>query len=733
MYDDNAPKLIANGYYPLPTAPVGFKPAKSPVRWIPSFNSFQLLQGWSTRPAPIITPQPGANIGVRCGGCLVVLDYDDDDAALKVSESVPSPINKAGKRAFSSFHYADFDVPSEDFFDAAGNKVLQILSTGRQTVIPPSIHPDTGQPYRWTNGHSLYDTPLKALPALPRDYRERIMALGYLPKREPVEEKVNPETGEIGGSDDDWRELNNVALKNLAAWVPGLNLFKCKRRVGRFANYDAVATWRESSTGRPLEQRAPNLRISGLGIKDFGDGRTYTPIDLVMAARNSSAAEAFCWLEEKLLPQKADIEIDLEACKLAQSQVDLDKLAEDAPKTAPEEDGVRVYGRIRLVPYDAIPPEKLKRRMWLYRRHYLGGTVSSTVGDSGIGKTSLSLIEIVGLSIGYDLLGKEKLQPHRCWYHNGEDTRDEINLRLGAICEYYALDQAEVRKHLTITCGLDMPVEVAAGSPPVIDKKLVEDIAAAIIGEGFQVAVFDPLITMHQVNENGVEIRTVLRNVFARVANFTGCAIELPHHTRKLFPGAEEATADDARGSTEIKAAVRGMRMASLMSKAEAELHQISEKDRLSYFKMYSAKANMTKRGNVFWYKIEGHELPNGVPEEGIPGENVGVVTKWEPPSPLDPLTLYTLDDKKFWYELAKNGGHRYDQRALDWFGHKIAERLRLKARTNSEHKRRAAAVLEALIEEGVLAVESCADGASRRKVTWVVAGKPTWVDTIDG
>ena len=196
--------------------------------------------------------------------------------------------------------------------------------------------------------------------------------------------------------------------------------------------------------------------------------------------------------------------------------------------------------------------------MWLYRRHYLGGTVSSTVGDSGIGKTSLSLIEIVGLSIGRDLLGNEKLCPHRCWYHNGEDTRDEINLRLGAICEYYGLDQDEVRKNLTITCGLDMPVEVAAGSPPVVDKKLVQDIADAIVGEGFEVAVFDPLITVHQVNENGVEIRTVLRNVFARVANFTGCSIELPHHTRKLFPGVEEASADDARGSTEIKAAVRG-------------------------------------------------------------------------------------------------------------------------------------------------------------------------------
>jgi hypothetical protein len=178
---------------------VGFTPAKSPVRWIPSLNQFRLLQGWNTRPAPILTPQPGANIGVRCGGGLVAFDYDDEDAALEISEAFDlSPVNKAGQRAWTPFYRADFEVPSEDFFDAAGRKVLQILSTGRQTVIPPSIHPDTKEAYRWTNGRSLYDTPLAELPLLPRDYRERILRLGYAPERvaEPVE-KVDPETGEI--------------------------------------------------------------------------------------------------------------------------------------------------------------------------------------------------------------------------------------------------------------------------------------------------------------------------------------------------------------------------------------------------------------------------------------------------------------------------------------------------------------------------------------------------------
>jgi hypothetical protein len=123
-YDENAPLLVQRGYYPLPTAPVDFKPAKAPVQWIPSLGKFSLLTGWNTRAAPILTPQPGANIGVRCGGGLVAFDYDDEEAALTISEAFePSPVNKAGQRAWTPFYRADFDVPSEDFFDSNGRKV----------------------------------------------------------------------------------------------------------------------------------------------------------------------------------------------------------------------------------------------------------------------------------------------------------------------------------------------------------------------------------------------------------------------------------------------------------------------------------------------------------------------------------------------------------------------------------------------------------------------------------
>jgi AAA domain-containing protein/bifunctional DNA primase/polymerase-like protein len=612
IYDKHAPLLVERGYFPLPISPAGFEPAKVPVRNVPSLGGYHLLAGWNTRSVPITTPQPGANIGVRCGNGLVAFDFDDEDAALAISEAFdPSPVNKAGRRAWTPFYRADFDVPSEDFFDPEGRKVLQILSTGRQTVLPPSIHPDTNEPYRWTNGKSLYDTPLSELPLLPRDYRERILAISYVSgKVEKKEQRIGPETGEVqnGFDNNPFQEINALALRNLAAWVLDLGLYGCKRRKGRFASYEAVATWRQSTTGKALEERSPNLKISGSGIKDFGDGKGYSPLDLVMAAQSCSLSEAFSWLEERVLPKKAEVEVDWE--KIVETpEAPLSPGGEEEAEgqdsgDAPPPDGrddARTYGRIRLLRYDAIPPELLPRRPWIYRRHYLRKTVSMTVGDSGIGKTSLGLTEAVGLAIGRDLLGNEQIKPYKVWYHNGEDTRDEINLRLGAICRHYGLDQTEVQRNLFITCGLDMPVQVAAGGPPIIDKKLVQNVTDAISGEEIDVSIFDPLVTMHGVNENSTEIRSVLREVFARIGNFTGCAVEIAHHTRKLFPGQTESTGSDVRGSTEIKAAVRGMRTVNVMSKTEAELYEIGEEDRLSYFKTVRDKANMARRGQVYW------------------------------------------------------------------------------------------------------------------------------------
>jgi hypothetical protein len=100
-----------------------------------------------------------------------------------------------------------------------------------------------------------------------------------------------------GGDDTPWRQLNEAALANLAAWVPALDLYKCRPARG---GYEAVPAWRPSSRGRPLEERDCSLGISPKGIKDFGANVGHTALDLVMLARDCSFGEAFTWLDEQL-------------------------------------------------------------------------------------------------------------------------------------------------------------------------------------------------------------------------------------------------------------------------------------------------------------------------------------------------------------------------------------------------------------------------------------------------
>src|SRR5262249_44799710 len=255
MYNENAARLIEQGYFPIPIAPGTKKPGK----WVPSFNRFCDIPDWQNHKKPIDSPQPNAGIGVRCGDGLIAFDFDDDEAALIISEVFdPTPVNKSGQKGWTAFYRVDFEVPNENFYDQSGRLALQVLSKGKQTVIPPSVHKETGQPYKW-NGRTLLDTPLTELPLLPRDYRERITKLGYSLSRGTVE-VVDPETGEIttepGGMIADpgetpFSELNSVALKNLAAWVPQLGLYKLRRNAGRTATYKAVASWRPSTTGKP--------------------------------------------------------------------------------------------------------------------------------------------------------------------------------------------------------------------------------------------------------------------------------------------------------------------------------------------------------------------------------------------------------------------------------------------------------------------------------------------------
>jgi Bifunctional DNA primase/polymerase, N-terminal len=171
VYDIFAPKYVARGLHPLPIGPG----TKKPMHWVPSLGKFENMVNWSDPRRPVVTPpQPGAGIGVRLGiqsdgTYLIAFDWDSDDAATEAMSSTifPQTVTKWGGRGFTAFYRSKEPVATRSF-KIGGRVALQILSDGTQTVVPPTIHPDTKQPYAWGGKYQLFDLLMTDLPALPQ-------------------------------------------------------------------------------------------------------------------------------------------------------------------------------------------------------------------------------------------------------------------------------------------------------------------------------------------------------------------------------------------------------------------------------------------------------------------------------------------------------------------------------------------------------------------------------------
>lgn len=287
-----APALVAGCYSPLPILPDTKRPA---------------LSGWEKycNEAPAVTfvagysRAPAMGIGIACGfGGLIAVDLDDDSLIDPILAVLPLVlVAKKGRKGLTAFYRSDEALPSKNYRTTDKRGLLDFLSGGKQTVVPPSRHSDTGQPYTWLTERTLLDTPLADLPVFTREHfvaMEGILRAHGWDASEPT----RPQGAAVAfaggsGAASLFREANDRALANLHAWAPKLALPK-----GHWqgAKYRAVAPWRTSGSGRAVGRRNTNLSISPGGIEDFGTGETFTPIDVVMKAHNCTAGEALDWL-----------------------------------------------------------------------------------------------------------------------------------------------------------------------------------------------------------------------------------------------------------------------------------------------------------------------------------------------------------------------------------------------------------------------------------------------------
>lgn len=87
----------------------------------------------------------------------------------------PITLKKAGAKGETWLYRAPYLEPAEPrgtlspSWNINGQRVCDFIGPGRQTLLPPTVHPDTKQSHRWTGADALEDVDPAELPVLSAD------------------------------------------------------------------------------------------------------------------------------------------------------------------------------------------------------------------------------------------------------------------------------------------------------------------------------------------------------------------------------------------------------------------------------------------------------------------------------------------------------------------------------------------------------------------------------------
>ena len=384
----------------------------------------------------------------------------------------------------------------------------------------------------------------------------------------------------------------------------------------------------------------------------------------------------------------------------------------------PDEAAARINGHTALhaTPYRWPDPASLPRRQWLMGHWLLRGEVTAIIAPGGTGKSTIGNTIALSLASGQPLLGKPLHRgPQAVWVFNLEDGTDELERQMSAACGYHGIGPDDCGDRLHLDSGLVQPLCTASEDRDgfTLAEDVFVQLAATIRERSIATVIVDPFVSSHAVRESSNEAIDAIAKRWKRLAQETGCAVVLVHHTRKL--GGREVTAEDGRGAVALRDAARVVLPLNPMGDKEAEELGIADRTlRRSLVRIDTGKANRAPPDAATWIKLESQSLENG---EGLePSDFVGVATLWEKPDLFHGLTtwhLYAVQQR-----LAA-GDWRENVQAKDWVGHLVANVAGLSAETD---KGRIKAIIRTWKANGALAVEHRA--MNGRDVPFVIVGK---------
>ena len=142
-------------------------------------------------------------------------------------------------------------------------------------------------------------------------------------------------------------------------------------------------------------------------------------------------------------------------------------------------------------------PKTIQPREWLHAGHYIRGFLSATIAPGGLGKTSLQLVEAVGMVCGRDLLTTSR--PLNVWYWNLEDPLDEIDRRIAAILLHYNIAPGSSEGRLFVNCEEPLVIATRLRDETVVAAPIVGRLISEITRLQIDVLTVDPFVSSHRV------------------------------------------------------------------------------------------------------------------------------------------------------------------------------------------------------------------------------------------
>jgi AAA domain/Bifunctional DNA primase/polymerase, N-terminal len=398
------------------------------------------------------------------------------------------------------------------------------------------------------------------------------------------------------------------------------------------ANIDRAIDWLENAAKHAVEgDGGDHLTFATAAkVREFGCSEEKT-LELLLDHWNEHCSPE--WDPEDLQHKVANaFSYGRNATGAASAEAEFD-INEKPPSSAKVKEPRRAEGFELDFNVDKIP-----LREWLFGDLALAKKVTVLVAPGGAGKSTFSLMMAISKATGRNILDIEPIERGAVWVYNNEDDKEEMKRRAGAIMQHYGIPVSELfnedvkgkaqRCFFYMNSGEEDRFRIASKKEGQITPLDMKWAIQQIQENSIKLMIVDPLVSTHPCNENDNGEMEAIADMYRTIAQATGCAVILIHHTKKpqdASSDGHEGNMDTLRGASALSGVARIIATFFGMSAKRAKEYGIAEDMRWKYVGLMMAKANMSKAtSDVRWFEKVDERI--GVTNENMDGEEVGVL-----------------------------------------------------------------------------------------------------------